>query len=688
MLLRGGIFAGGVVLAVVVTAAVLLPLQLWRPVVALPVITVAAALVYRFSALVPVEPVRGWTAWGTVAVATGHSLWAALTHAEHVVVRRDGGSYALYTQWVATHHGLPIDAHVEALGGAEALADPAFRLASPAFYQMLFGSGADLTGIVVPQFLPGSPAVWSLGYWAGGWQGMLITPAIVSGLAIFAFGGLAARLIGPAAAPLAALVLAVTQPVLHAARSTYSEPVALLLLCAAMGLLVAAVRTGSGPAPTTRLVSTRLALAAGAMLGLAGLVRVDVIREVALLLPVAAVLALRAHPAARPLVVAALTGLGFSTGWALLNSLPYLGSIAGSLLPLVGGAVLLGALSLWVVRRSRRGGLRRLVHPEPSTWAPRITAGLVVLVGLALACRPLWLVVRQDPDDSGSRFVARLQPSQGLLVDGGRTYAEQSVTWVAWWTGAISVIVALAVFAGLARRWVIWWQSGSLRVPAWFGPAFIGLGSTVLSLYRPGITPDHPWADRRLVTVVLPSVVLASVAGLAWAVRRVRHNRRAVHRWAAPTLAGIGSLALVVPPIIATAPVATQRTELGELRAQREVCAALQPGDVVLAVDSRAINEWPQVIRGVCGHPAAVVRVDVTKPDELRAAVTRAAERVAATGHRPVLMTADSDAVLRYLGLEPQQVTDVVTTEDQRLLTRRPSGEQKLDIDVWLAPWQ
>ena len=111
-------------------------------------------------------------------------------------------------------------------------------------------------------------------------------------------------------------------------------------------------------------------------------------------------------------------------------------------------------------------------------------------------------------------------------MDGGRTYAESSLTWVLWWTGAVTLIVALAVFAGLAHRWVGWWQSGSRRVPGWFGPALIGLGSTVLSLYRPGITPDHPWADRRLVTIVLPTVVLAAVGGLAWAVRRLRRVRR------------------------------------------------------------------------------------------------------------------------------------------------------------------
>jgi hypothetical protein len=28
----------------------------------------------------------------------------------------------------------------------------------------------------------------------------------------------------------------------------------------------------------------------------------------------------------------------------------------------------------------------------------------------------------------------------------------------------------------------------------------------------------------------------------------------------------------------------------------------------------------------------------------------------------------------------------LVTHEDQRLLTRRPAGQERLDVDLWLAP--
>jgi hypothetical protein len=39
------------------------------------------------------------------------------------------------------------------------------------------------------------------------------------------------------------------------------------------------------------------------------------------------------------------------------------------------------------------------------------------------------------------------------------------------------------------------------------------------------------------------------------------------------------------------------------------------------------------------------------------------------------------------LGLQPTPAVRLRTTEDQRLLTRRPDGVAPLDVEVWLAPW-
>lgn len=724
VLARSGPLAAGLVAATALLAAVLVPFGGWHPLVVWPLLLAAGAGLVALVARVPAAPAPRWSAVLCVAIAAGHGWWAAVTHAEHLVLRRDAGSYALYTQWIATRHGLPVPSGLEAFGGPAALTDPAFRLASPAFFQVVHGApGAAGTSVdIVPQFLIGAPAVFSLGWWTAGWPGLLVTPAIVSALALLAVAGLATRLIGPRWAVLVVAALALAQPILHAARSTYSEPPALLLVAVAAALLVDAVRAGNttgrgspvapgvAPGGASGGVLGRaggqearwLGLAAGLAFGLAGLVRVDAVREVAFVFPVAAVLALRGHPAARSLVIGSLAGILVAAVPAVLMSRPYLGEVAASLLPLVAGAVLLGLLSLAVVRVGRRRAARGPAVSGNSArrWS-RLAAGSVLLVGVVLASRPLWLVTRQDPKDPGSRVVAGLQLRQGLPIDGGRTYAEYSLTWVSWYLGPIAVIAAWLMLAGLAGQAVRWWlrsgrsnltgpagSAGSagarprVDVPSWLGPAVIGLAGTVLTLYRPGITPDHPWADRRLVPVVLPVMVIAAGAAAAWVGRTARR------RWPASLLLAVlavATLAMLLPPWLTTAPVAGQRTERGEPVAVQQVCDRLAPGDVVLAVDGRAANEWPQVVRGVCGRPMASIRV--AEPAEAPAAIRRIAARIAATGNRPVLLAATPEgaATLTGLALEPALVANLDTVEDQHLLTRVPDGGDRLAVQVWLA---
>ena len=712
VLARGGPGAAFAVAGVALAAAVLVPADLWRPVVVLPVALVVLALAWRLAAAVPARPAPVWATATTVLVAAGHGVWAALTHAEHVVLRRDSGSYALYAQWVATRHGLPVDADVTAFGGPQVLSVPGFSLASPAYYQVLEGPAGDPSGAhVVPQFLVGAPALWSFGWWADGWAGLLVVPALVSAFAVLAFGGLAARVVGPRWAPMAAAGLALCFPVLHVARSTYSEAPALLLLAAAFALVVDATRAGRTPegAPTAR----RLALAGGVLLGLTGLVRVDVLREVSLLLPACAVLALRRHPAARPLAAGALGATAVAAVAGVVLSRPYLGSIAGSLLPLAAGFVVLAAGSVVAVvagrRRQRRAtddaaaaATGTATGSVPATARLPLAAGvLVALTGVVLAARPLFLVVRQDPEDPGSRYVRGLQAGLGLPLDGGRTYAEHSLGWVSWWTGPVAVVAAWLALAGLAALGVRWFLGSRgpaatpAATPAWLVPATVGAGSLVLTLYRPGITPDHPWADRRLVPVVLPVVVLAATAAAATAFRRARRRMPAT---LFAGVAGVGVAALLVPPLLATWPLGGLRTERGETAAVARVCAALGPRDVVLAVDARAANEWPQVVRGVCDRPAGVLRVPRRPTDaDLTAARTALADvrdGVAAAGGRLVLLAAGGDepgrVALTALGVPAaapaSPVVSLTTVEDARVLTTRPAGGQRLTVEVWLAP--
>ncbi|MFN8076529.1 MAG: hypothetical protein U0Q15_14080 [Kineosporiaceae bacterium] len=682
-------FLGLLLAGTALVAGALVPAGLWRGAVVWPVLAVVAALAWRGASLVPLRPVPAGAAWACVGVAAAHGSWAALTHAEHVVLRRDAGSYALYAQWIATRHRLPVDAHLSAFGGLATLADRAFTLDSPAYYQVVGDGGAH----VVPQFFVGAPAWFSLGWWVGGWSGLFVMPALTSAAAVLAFAGLLARVLDARWAAVGAGVLAASQPVLHAARSTYSEPAALLLVLVAAALTVDVLSPDVRAQASSR-AGTALALLAGGVLGGAGLVRVDALREVALMLPVLAVMAVRRQRGTAALTLGLAVGTLASAAVAVGLSRPYLRDISDSLVPLLAltGALALASGVLAVAGRrwaapaasGPRAPTDGAPAPTSSAWLPRALALATAAVWVVLVTRPWWLTVVDDPDSPVSRMVDGFQRQQGLAVVPGRTYAEDSLVWVSWWLSPLVVASAALGCVGLAAAAGRWWVSRR-PVPAWLPVTVVGLGSTVLTLWRPGITPDHPWADRRLVPGVLPFLVAAALVLPAAAARRVSPEASAAARtrlrWG--TAAGLGFV--LAWTLSATVPVALLRTERGEPAAVSRVCAQLRDGDVVLAVDPRGYHEWVQVVRGVCGVPSAAVRPP--EGDSLERALARIAPAAAATGGRVVLLAAEPETDVAALPARELTRVQVRTREDERLLERRPVGWVGLRIDVRLAVW-
>ncbi|MGL5828335.1 MAG: hypothetical protein ACRC0L_02045, partial [Angustibacter sp.] len=337
-----------------------------------------------------------------------------------------------------------------------------------------------------------------------------------------------------------------------------------------------------------------------------------------------------------------------------------LGSAAGS-------GLLYGCARYWTGHRRRW---------RSRTWLAPAGATLVLVGALALATRPLWQIARPRADDPIIPLVASWQRLQGLEVDGRRNYAEQSLTWVSWWLGWPAV--CLAVLAVLGLVWHLGRQLEQGRpIPAWSGPLVIAGGSTVLTLIRPAITPDHPWADRRLVPFVLPTVVLLSVVGLRLAVEHCARRWTGSGR-AQGLLAGTGVALLLGPVLWATAPLLTQRTERGGLTAIAAACRGFSADESAILVDNRAANEWTQVLRGMCSVPTVVVR-DVRELPRVVAAIR-------AVGRAPVLVAGDSARSLTALGATPELLVNQRSTDHQRLLTRRPSASVHLRYLLWRAP--
>lgn len=627
--------------------ALLAALGWWRPLVVWPLALLLCGVAVLVARRLPDDRVVAGSPVPLVAVVIVLTAWMTVTHGEQVLPRRDAGSNLQAAVALGTEGSRRIEIDPADLGGPAALSVPGVTLESPAFYAV----GYPESPAVEPQFVVGVASVLSLGWWLGGVSGAELMPPLALGLALLGVGALVARQRGWRWGAVAAGLLGTAYPLGYIGRTTFSESFALLLLVAA------ALALESGLSERSR----GWGVLAGLLLGSSVLVRVDTVREIALLSAVLGA-GLVADRGQRPVLGWALASLTLSGALAMaanvLHSPRYLQLIESSLRPAVLiwlGCLVAGPLIGLGVGRLRGSGV-------PLGTA---VAALTAVVLLALASRPWWMVARQAEGGFGSGVVEVLQAAQGLPVDGARTYAESTVTWLSWYAGAPAVLAAGLVLVAAVRRLVTAWLDAD-GMPSWLPVVLVGAGSSILTLWRPGITPDHPWADRRMIVPLVLVIVLlvlgvSSVRGGGW------------RRWTAR-----GLLAATVGfSIWGSAPLVVGRVERGSAEAVAQVCSQLAPGDVVIAADDRAANEWPQVVRGMCGVPALALDEPTRRDSAARESALGALRTVVTRGggRLRVLTTAGAGA----------PVARVVMHQDAMTLTRPPRGHDRLVVEVWLS---
>ncbi|MFB9675287.1 hypothetical protein [Streptosporangium vulgare] len=669
----------------------LLLLGWFRPLVAVPLGLAAVALLCRYGLRRLPETVEAtaWQVTGVVAAALASGIFNGLLHGEQLIVRRDPATYAQYGVWLARHGSLPIPFQEQAFGGT----DPALHFDSVGFY----ASG----GAVVPQFMPGAPMLHAVGAWLGDVAGLLLVPPVLGAAAVLVLAGVVARLVGARWAPLAALAFAVCLPILYTSRTTFSEIPSLVLLFGGLALLYDAearlrpgavgaghpppMSSGSGVSGVSGVRAARAGAAlAGLVFGLAVLVRIDGLRDVLPVLGYAGLLIALSRVGDRdggrlgvPLLGGLAAGAGLGLAAAYLLSRPYLNYLSDSVVPLLAicGAVLVLTVAAAALAPRLAGPLRRVAGVPR---LPEIAAGLVALVAVAFAARP-WLetVVRRpvtQDDRVTAEFIKGVQRINRLPLDGTRLYYENSAHWAVWYVGLPVALLAVLAAALLVRGLV------KGRAPGWLLPLAVIGWTTVTTLYRPGITPDHPWAARRLVPVVIPGLILLAAWGLRWA--RDRARRSGYGQGVRKGLVAAGAVLFLVPPVITSGGTAFSPVDRGELAAVENMCAALPPRASVLVVERVTAARFTQVVRGVCGLPAA--RLTIYHSDVPRASdVARLAARVRAAGRTPVLLAAESRQLSGYG--TPVHIMNLRTRQDDRSLVDAPNGTWSLAADVWMT---
>ena len=651
----------------------------------------------------PSRAAAAWTGWwglaGTIVVAAGFGAWQIRLNSPQVIVTRQPGALFQVAYWIAGHGSLPIPESLRDFGGAH----PGLTFAS---------TGLTAThGGLSPQFAQGLAIVTAGGWWIHGMATAVLVSPVLGALAVLTFGGLAGRLAGPQWAPPAALVLAVTLPEQYTSRSAFAEPLAQLLLLGGLCLVADSLTIRPGRSWPRRdpewlswpsWLSPGMAAAAlgGLALGLAALAAPNVLPDLIPVIPFVGLLAAARRPQALPLGLGVLAGAGYAIAGTWVTAPAALAApgfpvrqaslIAAGVAVATVAAV---AVATWPSGRSR---VARLI-PRLLRWRlPEVVAGLVPAVLIAFLIRPSVQTAHWQPGAGTAGYIGALQKFLGLPVQPTRSYAEDSLYWVIWYIGIPALLLAGFGMALLVRRCVralLRWADADGAARAWGLPLLIFGWTTVIVLWDPQTTPDHPWASRVLVPVVLPGFIVCAVWVAAWLDRRARE--RGAGLTAVSLAAACFVLAMGVPTALTTfgitlgqsdsghsGPTAiglgVTRTGAGQATAVQELCGAMSARMSVVFLDRVAAGEFAQAIRGMCGVPAAVLA------GAPQAQVEGVIRGIADAGREPVLMATRPSELTGY-GTTPRRAVHLVTTQDAHDLTQPPAAPWPITYQLWMS---
>jgi len=616
----------------------------------------------------PRVAVPWWPVAATIAVAAGFAVWQIAERTQQVIVLGDPATYLQTASWIARHGSLPIPYSAEAFGGMH----PGLTFASASYYPA--GSG------LAPAVMAGTPLVLAAAIWLGGVPAALVMTPLIGACAVLSFGGLAARLVGARWAPAAAAALALSLPEQYTSRGTFSEPLVQVLLFGGLCLLIDALLVTRQPTAGYTYWSDQdrvLAALAGLVLGLAVLVRIDGLSDILPAVPLLGLLVAARRRQGIPFGLGLVVGVGYGLAEGYLLSRPYLDLVGPSLRPLglIAAAVVLLTVAALAATRSRTAlnQLKRLPASQRLTsWLPLAAAAATVAVFAGFAIRPL------------------IQKTPGQ-------YDQNSLYWVIWYLGLPAVLLGafgLAVLASRGLKSLLTWTDPRAEARTWALPLLIALWVIVTVLWRPAISPEQPWAGRRLVPFVLPGLILGAIWASAWL--RDLAGQRGRARATSGVVASCCAASLLIPATLTNLDLgsspnasgsgrhltangmAFHRIGPGQLTAVDGLCQAIGPDASVVILDSLTADRFAQVARGLCDTPTAIV------DHPARATVAAVLAGIERAGRRPVLIAQDGSELAPYGG-GPREVVNLLTTQEAHDLTAPATRVWPIQYTVWLS---
>lgn len=433
---------------------------LWTDVILSAVIAAGARQHLRY------ENARSLDRWAVAPVAlVALALWMFPPPSEYVIGGKDPGVYMNTGVQIAQRGSLLThDALVPAMPPvARDFFFPPHRKAP--YYSIRFMGYflLDPQGTVVEQFPHLYPTAIAIGYGMAGLTGARYTTLVCAVIGVLALYFLGARLIGHAAGAAASGLLAIHLVQVWHARIPNSEILAQGLLLAGLLALARAHQDDDD----------FFAPIAGLLLGLLMFARLDGVLAVA------------------------LATLGLAVHWSVGGRVR-----AASVVPLalVGGLFALYLLT-WLAPYGQ----------WPKSWVKLNVVPLTLLAVCALVALVLTARLRRDARVT-IRIRRWLPHGVAAVVIGLAAYAwfvrktggalavhdAESLRMFGWYVHPAAIAAALAGLVLVAPR-AFW------RDPAFF---LVACGTAISVFYRIRIVPEHFWATRRFVPIILPAVLL------------------------------------------------------------------------------------------------------------------------------------------------------------------------------------
>ena len=421
---------------------------------------------------------------------------------EYLIGGRDPGVYALQGAQINRNGGLRI--HDDYLSDHYEKLQETINIGYPGFYSAFERGSSKDPGQIIPQFLPMFPSILAISYSLAGTAGVVRVNAVIAVLSLIAFYAFAKGLIGRKGALLATLLLAINPSQIWNARITQTEILSQFLFFLALAAFTDGYRRNDRKA----------AAVCGILMGVSCFNRIDTyIFGLGIYLCTAYII-LVYRKKSRLYLSTSLwytIGMVLSVLYGFRYSAPYYRDLwaAGSLkMLLLANAAFFTLIPLAFLIR------KLIIDWKPDTFRPLYFRGL----RLKRSRLPQWAAGVLFVLFLFAYFIRPLYFNGGAPIGTEAYFSSHSLVEFGFYVPPIAMLLGF-----LGVYYII--KEKNLHPYLIF--VAIAAACILIYTYKPSITPDHPWASRRWITVNIPAVLLLAVHGI----RKIKFRGKSWNRW-------------------------------------------------------------------------------------------------------------------------------------------------------------